>query len=211
VRFEGVVVVQKVEELTCACNEGKPSVAIRGHQRQLSSLRRRRDSDSPRAPPRYKGDRGRYRGDTRRDSPRAPPRYKGDRGRYRGDTRRDSPRACLAASLRALPRYTGDTSRISRQRPLRNSSHPLTCGHRAPWGALECRVATTSQLGPSTHLVEGLNCLTACNHRGNQQPIVDSPRRGPQLPRGLSSRRRRRDPRTEPPAESACAASGALA
>ena len=189
VRFEGVVVVQKVEELTCACNEGKPSVAIRGHQRPLSSLRRRRVSDSP----------------------RAPPRYKGDMGRYRGDTRRDSPRACLAASLRALPRYTGDTSRISRQRPLRNSSHPLTCGHRAPWGALECRVATTSQLGPSTHLVEGLNCLTACNHRGNQQPIVDSPRRGPQLPRGLSSRRRRRDPRTEPPAESACAASGALA
>jgi len=62
VRFEGVVVVQKVEELTCVCNEGKPSVAIRGHQRQLSSLRRRRDSDSPRAPPRYKGDRVRYKG-----------------------------------------------------------------------------------------------------------------------------------------------------
>jgi hypothetical protein len=63
VRFEGVVVVQKVEELTCACNEGKPSVAIRGHQRQLSSLRRRRRvSDLPRAPPRYKGDRGEIQG-----------------------------------------------------------------------------------------------------------------------------------------------------
>ena len=154
-RFEGVVVVQKVEELTCACNEGKPSVAIRGHQRQLSSLRRRRRVS---------------------DLPRAPPRYKGDRGRYRGDTRRDSPRACLAASLRALPRYTGDTSRISRQRPLRNSSHPLTCGHRAPWGALECRVATTSQLGPSTHLVEGLNCLAACRAVVDDETLEQSRR-----------------------------------
>ena len=52
---------------------------------------------------------------------------------------------------------------------------------------------------------------SACNRRGNQHAIVEAPRRGPQGLLGLSSRRRRRVPRTEPPAESACAASGALA
>ena len=45
VRLEGVVVVQEVEDLTCM-HYGKQSVAISGHQRPLSSSRRR---DSPRA------------------------------------------------------------------------------------------------------------------------------------------------------------------